>query len=246
MLKLTRELWLTSPGTTTAYFDFYERALLNHLLGQQDPSDDHGHVTYFTPLNPGGRRGVGPAWGGGTWSTDYDSFWCCQGTGLETNTKLTDSIYFYDASALYVNLFIPSVLEWTQRGVTVTQTTEFPRGDTTTLKVAGAGTWSMRVRIPSWASGGAQLPMKLHVIPANDDPNVAALAFGPVILSGNYGSETLSTTPALNLTTVRRTGDSGLAFTATAGGKTVNLGPFYEAHGFNYNVYWSIGGKLPA
>ncbi|KAK6208625.1 secreted protein [Colletotrichum tabaci] len=277
MLKLTRELWLTSPGTTTAYFDFYERALLNHLLGQQDPSDDHGHVTYFTPLNPGGRRGVGPAWGGGTWSTDYDSFWCCQGTGLETNTKLMDSIYFYDASALYVNLFIPSVLEWTQRGVTVTQTTDFPLGDTTTLKVAGAGTWSMRVRIPSWASEGAQvtvngqavnatagtyasinrtwvsgdtvvvkLPMKLHVIPANDDPNVAALAFGPVILSGNYGSETLSTTPALNLTTVRRTGDSGLAFTATAGGKTVNLGPFYEAHGFNYNVYWSIGGKLPA
>ncbi|WQF89286.1 hypothetical protein CDEST_14300 [Colletotrichum destructivum] len=278
MLKLTRELWLTSPGTTTtAYFDFYERALLNHLLGQQDPSDDHGHVTYFTPLNPGGRRGVGPAWGGGTWSTDYDSFWCCQGTGLETNTKLMDSIYFYDASALYVNLFIPSVLEWTQRDVTVTQTTEFPRDDTTTLKVVGAGTWSMRVRIPSWASGGAQvtvngqavnatagtyvsinrtwvpgdtvvvkLPMKLHVIPANDDPTVAALAFGPVILSGNYGSETLSTTPALNLTTVRRTGTSGLEFTATAGGKTVDLGPFYEAHGFNYNVYWSIGGKLPA
>jgi len=80
MLKLTRELWSMSPSSAI-YFDFYERALYNHLLGQQDPSSAHGHITYFTPLNPGGRRGVGPAWGGGTWSTDYDSAWCCQGTG---------------------------------------------------------------------------------------------------------------------------------------------------------------------
>ncbi|KDN61662.1 putative secreted protein [Colletotrichum sublineola] len=275
MLKLTRELWLTNPSTTT-YFDFYERALLNHLLGQQDPSNSHGHVTYFTPLNPGGRRGVGPAWGGGTWSTDYNSFWCCQGTGIETNTKLMDSIYFYDNSALYVNLFIPSVLRWTQRGVTVTQTTSFPQDGTSTFKITGSGKWIMRVRIPAWATGAqvtvngqavqgsagsyaaidrtwasgdtvvVKLPMRLQVIPANDNPNVAALAFGPVILSGNYGSNTLSATPALDLATVKRSGTTGLAFTATAGGKTVNLGPFYDAQGFNYNVYWSISGKLPA
>jgi DUF1680 family protein len=77
MLRLTRELWTLDPASS-AYFDFYERALLNHLLGQQDPSSHHGHITFFTPLNPGGRRGVGPAWGGGTWSTDHDSFWCCR------------------------------------------------------------------------------------------------------------------------------------------------------------------------
>ena len=68
MLKLTRELWMINPSPS--YFDYYERAVLNHLLGHQDPSSSNGHVTYFTPLNPGGRRGVGPAWGGGTWSTD--------------------------------------------------------------------------------------------------------------------------------------------------------------------------------
>ncbi|KAF4820307.1 hypothetical protein CGCTS75_v011292 [Colletotrichum tropicale] len=275
MLKLTRELWLTNPSATH-YFDFYERALLNHLLGQQDPSDSHGHITYFTPLNPGGRRGVGPAWGGGTWSTDYDSFWCCQGTGLETNTKLMDSIYFYDNSALYVNLFVPSVLRWTQRGVTVTQTTDFPRGDTTTLKVSGSGQWTLRVRIPSWTSGAqvtvngqavtatsgayaaidrtwadgdtvvVTLPMKLQTIAANDNPSIAALAFGPVILSGNYGSDTLSAVPTLDLASVKRSDTTGLAFTATADGKTVDLGPFYDAQGFNYNVYWSISGNLPA
>jgi uncharacterized protein len=277
MLKLTRELWVTNPSTTT-YFDFYEHALINHLIGQQNPASSRGHVTYFTPLNPGGRRGVGPAWGGGTWSTDYNSFWCCQGTGLETNSKLMDSIYFYDSSSLFVNLFAPSVLRWTQRSVTITQTTTYPVSDTTTLQVTGSGNWAMRIRIPAWTSGAViringqtqsvtatpgtyasisrswasgdsvtvQLPMKLRTVPAKDNPAVAALAYGPVILCGNYGSTTLSSTPTLALSSVRRTGTSGLAFTATANGQTVNLGPFYDAHGFNYNVYWTTNGQLPA
>ncbi len=62
-------------------FDYYEQAWLNQMIGQQNPADDHGHVTYFTPLNPGGRRGVGP--GVGRWhvGTDYGTFWCCQGHG---------------------------------------------------------------------------------------------------------------------------------------------------------------------
>jgi DUF1680 family protein len=55
MLKLTRELWLLTPDQVPL-FDFYERALYNHLIGAQNPADGHGHITYFTPLRPGGRR----------------------------------------------------------------------------------------------------------------------------------------------------------------------------------------------
>ncbi|KAK2807438.1 hypothetical protein FQN51_003265 [Onygenales sp. PD_10] len=281
MLKLTRELWVMNPETTT-YFDYYERALLNHLLGQQDPSNDNGHVTYFTPLNPGGRRGVGPAWGGGTWSTDYDSFWCCQGTALETNTKLMDSIYFHDNSTLFVNLFSPSTLKWTDRDVAITQTTTFPVTDTTTIEITSAGTeeWTMSIRIPSWtanaeisindevvtdievtpgtyaqlqrawASGDkvtVRLPMTLQTVPANDDPSVAAVAYGPTILSANYGDSTLNGLPTLALDSIKRAGEDGLEFTATTGdGQTVELGPFYDAHGFNYNVYWKTQGEVPS
>ncbi|KAK4464960.1 hypothetical protein QBC42DRAFT_316203 [Cladorrhinum samala] len=277
MLKLTRELWRMDPNTTQ-YFDFYERALINHMLGWQNPADKHGHVTYFTSLNPGGRRGVGPAWGGGTWSTDYQSFWCCQGTGLETNTKLMDSIYFHTDSTLFVNLFTPSVLKWNERNVSVQQITSFPVQDTVSLVVQGQGSWELRVRIPSWTTSGAEisvngqrasgtvtpgtyfsitrawksgdrvnirLPMKLRTVAANDKPNVAAVAYGPVVLSGNYGSSALSSMPTLSLDSLRRVSSSSLDFTATADGKSVNLGPFYDAHGFNYNVYWAISGKLP-
>jgi uncharacterized protein len=275
MLKLTRELWALNPDNA-GYFDFYERALLNHLVGAQNPSDSHGGVTYFTPLRPGGRRGVGPAWGGGTYSTDYNSFWCCQGTGLETNTKLMDSIYFYAGTTLTVNLFVPSTLNWSQRGVTVTQSTTYPAGDTTTLTLSGSpsGSWGIRVRIPSWtqnpvlsvngvtqnvtatpgsyatvtrtwAAGDTltiKLPMRVILQAANDNPSVQAVTYGPAVLCGNYGSTALSAPPALTASSIIRTSTSALTFTATANGSTVNLGPFHEAHGFNYAVYWNTGG----
>lgn len=277
MLKLTKELFTMNPSDAS-YFDFYERALINHMLGQQDPRTNHGHITYFTSLNPGGNRGVGPAWGGGTWSTDYDSHWCCQGTGLETNTKMQESIYFYDDSNLYVNLFHASKLNWKARNVQIVQSTTFPVSDTTTLTVTGEGTWGMKIRIPSWTSGATisvngaaqsittnpgsyatlsrtwasgdvvtiKLPMKLRTIAANDNKNVAALAYGPSVLAGNYGSQGLSGNPKLDLGSVKRTGTTGLTFTGTADGKSVNIGPFYDAQGFNYVVYWAVSGSLPA
>ncbi|MEU7924018.1 beta-L-arabinofuranosidase domain-containing protein [Micromonospora sp. NPDC049107] len=276
MLKLTRELWLLDPNRTD-YFDFYERAMINHLLGAQNPADSRGHITYFTPLKPGGRRGVGPAWGGGTWSTDYNSFWCCQGTGLEINTKLMDSVYFYSGTTLTVNLFVPSELNWSQRGITVTQSTTYPVSDTSTLTLSGtmSGSWSIRVRIPAWTSGATisvngvaesvtttpgsyatvtrtwaagdtitvRLPMRVVMRAANDNPSVAAVTYGPSVLCGNYGNTTLNSLPSLVVSSVARTSTSSLAFTATANGSTVNLGPFQDAHGFNYTVYWNTSGS---
>ncbi|WP_262284285.1 beta-L-arabinofuranosidase domain-containing protein [Micromonospora sp. MA102] len=279
MLKLTRELFTLYPGRVDLV-DFYERTLLNHIIGAQNPADSHGHITYFTPLNPGGRRGVGPAWGGGTWSTDYNSFWCCQGTGVEANTALMDSVYFYSGTTLIVNLFMPSVLTWAERGITVTQTTSYPVSDRTTLKVTGAasGPWAMRLRIPAWTSGATisvngvaqditldpgsyatlsrswtsgdtvtlQLPMRVATRAANDNPNVAAVTYGPVVLAGHYGDASLSSLPSLTASSVTRSSTSSLAFTASANGAAVNLAPFYDAQGYNYTVYWSLaGGSTP-
>ncbi|MFJ4501890.1 beta-L-arabinofuranosidase domain-containing protein [Streptomyces sp. NPDC088864] len=275
MLTLTRELFTLTPDRAEL-FDFYEQAWLNHIIGNQNPADPHGHITYFTPLRPGGRRGVGPAWGGGTWSTDYTTFWCCQGTGVEVHTRLADSVYFHSGTTLTVNMFVPSVLTWTQRGITVTQTTSYPVGDTTTLRVTGnvAGTWAMRIRIPGWTTGAVisvngvaqdvarsagsyatlnrawtsgdtvtvRLPMRTVIRQANDNPNVSAVVHGPVVLSGNYGNATLTSLPSLDTTSIRRTGSASLAFTATANGTSVNLGPFHDAHGHNYTVYWNTGG----
>jgi len=83
-------------------------------------------------------------------------FTCCNGTAIESSTKLQNTIYFRskDNQALYVNLYIPSTLEWTERKVTIQQETDFPNADNTKLTVRGNGKFDINVRVPGWATKG--------------------------------------------------------------------------------------------
>lgn len=146
MLKLTRQLFFTNPARADL-MDYYERALYNHILASQDPNSSHGFQCYYVPMRAGGIK---------TYSNDYNSFVCCHGTGMESNTKYGDSIYFFAGDTLYVNLFIPSVLNWSARGITVRQDTTFPEAASTRLTITGSGAFTLRVRIPAWTSA-AQL-----------------------------------------------------------------------------------------
>ncbi|MCB1127622.1 MAG: glycoside hydrolase family 127 protein, partial [Verrucomicrobiae bacterium] len=143
MLKLTRHLIAWSP-THTSYGDYYERALYNQILPSQDP--EKAQYAYFMSLRPGGFH---------VYSTPHDSFWCCYGTGLENHTKYNDSIYFHDDANLYVNLFIPSVLTWKDKGLVLTQTTDFPKNGRVSLRfdAAPASAVALNVRCPGWAAG---------------------------------------------------------------------------------------------
>ncbi len=53
-----------------------------------------------------------------------------------------------------MNLFIPSTLDWTERKVTITQTTNFPNEDNTRLTIRGSGHFGINVRVPGWATKG--------------------------------------------------------------------------------------------
>ena len=160
LLKLADHLFSWNPSSKIA--DYYERALYNHILGQQDP--ESSMVCYFTPLKTGTYR---------LYSTRDSSFWCCVGSGFESHVKYASSIYFHsdgkdDASStvkgitagkpsLYVNLFIPSQVDW--EGTTLTQQTAFPQSSTTTLTVDGkAKEFVLRLRYPAWAT-----QMSIHV-----------------------------------------------------------------------------------
>src|ERR1044072_5344650 len=123
--------------------DPYERAIYNPILASV--AEDNPGNTYHVPLNPGAQKSFGNA--------DMNGFTCCNGTALESNTKLQDSIYFRSADnrTLYVNLFVPSTLTWTERNGTVQQVTSFPYADTTKLVVKSAGQFDMKVRVPAWA-----------------------------------------------------------------------------------------------
>jgi len=79
MLKLSRHLFCWTGDSSIA--DYYERALYNHILGQQDP--ETGMVTYFLPLLSGSHK---------LYSTKENSFWCCVGSGFENHAKYGEAI----------------------------------------------------------------------------------------------------------------------------------------------------------
>ncbi|MCG6187138.1 beta-L-arabinofuranosidase domain-containing protein [Maribellus maritimus] len=144
MLKLTRNLFLFDQRAEL--MDYYERGLYNHILASV--AEDSPANTYHVPLRPGSVKRFGNA--------DMDGFSCCNGTALESSTKLQNSIYFKSADdqALYVNLYVPSTLNWTKKNITVTQTTAFPKEDHTQLIINGSGNFDLNVRVPHWATKG--------------------------------------------------------------------------------------------
>ncbi|ANS63430.1 hypothetical protein SLINC_1206 [Streptomyces lincolnensis] len=216
MLKLSRMLFFHEQSPK--YMDYYERALYNQVLGsKQDRADaEKPLVTYFIGLTPGHVRDYTPKQG----TT------CCEGTGMESATKYQDSVYFRkaDGSALYVNLYSPSTLTWAEKGVTVTQRTDYPREQGSTLTVGGGGAaFDLRLRVPSWAGAGfrvtvngrtvpgtatpgsyftvsrtwrsgdtvrVDLPFRLRVEKALDDPSLQTLFYGPVNLVARNSATT--------------------------------------------------------
>jgi len=144
MLKLTRNLFLFDQRPEL--MDYYERGLYNHILASV--AEDSPANTYHVPLRPGSAKSFG--------NGDMKGFTCCNGTALESSTKLQNTIYFRsrDNKALYVNLFVPSTLDWTEKKITIEQKTAFPREDATRLLINGNGRFDLNIRVPHWATMG--------------------------------------------------------------------------------------------
>ena len=141
MLKLTEGLYREKPEA--AYVDYYENALFNHILGSQAPLVGAGAFVYYTPLRPDFGRAYG---------TDFHSFWCCTGTGMENHARYGEFIYSHGTNSLTVNLFMASELNWPELGVTLRQETRFPDEAGTVLVFAAAPETplTLRLRHPSW------------------------------------------------------------------------------------------------
>ena len=144
MLKLTSNLFLYEQRAEL--MDYYERGLYNHILASV--AENSPANTYHVPLRPGSVKQFS--------NSHMTGFTCCNGTAIESNTKFQNSIYFksIDNQALYVNLYVPSTLNWTEKNVTIEQTTSFPNEDHTRLTIKGNGKFDLNVRVPHWATKG--------------------------------------------------------------------------------------------
>jgi uncharacterized protein len=212
MLKLTEDLFRMNPKTE--YADFYERALLNHILSTQHPV--HGGYVYFTPARPRHYR---------VYSAPNKAMWCCVGTGMENHGKYGQFIYTHTTDSLYLNLFIASELNWKKKGITVTQNTKFPGEEATTLTIytKKETAFTLMVRHPFWVTATdfkifvngkmldipsnpssyaaisrkwkngdvvkVILPMRARLKKLINVPHYYAFMYGPVLLGAKTGTE---------------------------------------------------------
>ena len=272
MLKLTRHLYGWSGDAR--YFDYYERAHLNHILAQHDPKT--GMFTYFMPLASGYGR---------VHSTPDNDFWCCVGTGMESHSKHADSVWWRKGSQVLVNLYYPSTLDWSERGVKLDMDTAFPRGDAVEIRVTAAKTpVDLALRVPDWSQGASvtvngkpagkrdggyialtglkagdrvalKLPMAIHTESLPDDDRLVAFLNGPLVLAADLGPSYKpwqDYDPAIvaesNDGVLKRTGDWAFTFGEAGKPGPMTLKPYFDQYDNRTAVYFRrfTGAEWPA
>lgn len=265
MLKLTRHLFSWRPSAEL--MDYYERALLNHILAHQHR--ETGMYVYKGFLDHATHK---------QFSTPFDSFWCCVGSGMENHAKYGESIYFHTADALYVNLFISSQLAWPEMGLKLTQKSEWPNAASAkfVFELEAPREFAVWIRYPDWAQHGIDvrlndrkievdaqpgsymesyrmwrdgdqlaidMPMALRFETMPDDDDMFALFYGPTLLAAVH--EDRNDAPALVagrddvLNRIRRKTPNRLEFTSDglARPNELRLIPLFDITDQRYTVY---------
>ena len=218
MLKLSRTLF--SVTHEKKYLDYYENTYYNAIWSSQNP--DTGMTTYFQPMASGYFK---------VYSSEENHFWCCTGSGMESFSKLGDSIYYDGGNATYVALYLAS--SYVTDSVSLTQTADLENSDEATITV-DAGSTVLRLRRPYWSDTFAvslngkkvnvskdddfvsvkvkegdrvKVKMKKSLVAYGlpDRANVYGFLYGPFVLSAELGTESMSTsTTGVNVTVPAR------------------------------------------
>lgn len=137
MLKLTKELYQYNPKVS--YMDYYERTMLNHIAAGGD-KEPNGDISYFYPLAPGSVK-----------DAKFPNS-CCHGTGMESQMKYTEAIYFHMQDTLYVNLFLNSRTYWKEKKLRITQHVK-QDSSVVQLNITGIEDCLVKIRCPYWCDG---------------------------------------------------------------------------------------------
>ena len=143
MMRLTEALYQDDGGMK--YIDYYERLLLNHILANYDPIE--GMCVYYTSMRPASYK---------IYCTQFESFWCCTGTGIQAPAKFGKMFYAHNGDSLFVNMYCPSTLNWKEKGLRLRMETDFPRKNNVQLKVEGlerSKRMAIALRCPWWSKG---------------------------------------------------------------------------------------------
>lgn len=142
LLKLTKELNCFNPDDAR-YMDYYERTLYNQIIGSLHPTCYQTTYQYAVGLD------ASKPWGNKTPQST-----CCGGTGSENHVKYQEATCFVSDNTLWVALYMPTTLQWKEKGITLKQECLWPAESSTVKVVSGKADFSMKLRVPYWATEG--------------------------------------------------------------------------------------------
>lgn len=140
--KITR--YLLRVTRDSRYGDSMERVLYNTIAGAKPMLAD-GTTFYYSDYNSDNGKKV-----------YYKDKWpCCSGTFPQLTADYGISAYYPSADGIYVNLFFPSRVSWSQNRTkcAITQHTSYPASNITelTFDMERPETFTVYLRIPAWA-----------------------------------------------------------------------------------------------
>lgn len=157
MLKLSRELYKITGEAK--YADYYENTFINAILSSQNP--ETGMTTYFQPMASGYFK---------VYSSQFDHFWCCTGSGMENFTKLNDSIYYKNSDSIYVTQYFASKVTWEEKNIILTQENSITDTDTVKITVntidKATSDAKIKLRVPDWTAGEPVLKVNGETVEA--------------------------------------------------------------------------------
>ena len=161
--KLAR--YLISFTGQARYGDWIEKLLYNGI-GAALPMEPEGRTYYYSDYRvTGGEK-----------KYNADAWPCCSGTYPLAVTDYHNIIYFKDKNSLYINIFVPSEIQWHNSGenVTLVQDTDFPKTGRISLRIriSGPTEFSLKFRIPAWVRGNISVKVNNEPFSGQWNPGV--------------------------------------------------------------------------
>ena len=143
--KLTR--YLLRITRDSRYGDSMERVLYNTVLGAT-PIQPDGRAFYYSDYTRQARKSFHP-----------DRWPCCSGTLPMIAADYAISTCFTDPQGIYVNLYVPAQVTWTQNNqrCALSIETDYPYASSVsmTLQLPRPEAFAVNLRIPDWAQGAS-------------------------------------------------------------------------------------------
>jgi DUF1680 family protein len=289
MLKLTRHLFTWTANIK--YADYYEQALYNHILASQDPQT--GMVMYFLSYLPGTFKtyctkdnsfwccvGTGfenhAKYGESIYYHDNKSIYVnlfipSELTWKEKGIKLMQQTGYPEEATTHLTIQeikegnVPLYIRypsWATSGATI-------KINGKNVKISQKpGSYIVLDKI--WKTGDKidiTYPMSLHLVATNDNPDMAAAVYGPIVLAGDMGTDGIvapapyakdqldfrnNSVPDNIVTTLNINGrklndwlipvnGKQLVFKTTGvASKEITMIPYYQIDKQRYVIYWNL------